>query len=160
MDFRNITNIINEYTEQTFGLVADCSLDFAFYPDAGEDEPDITYSLLVTEKTDKTFKKFVKIAFNCDFDNIFVLSLLHEVGHAMTDEDWTARQQDDFANRKNGLSPDNEIDLYTYYYIPDEYNATKWAIEYIQEHPQEIEKFWNRVQTQIENFYKENEYEI
>lgn len=153
--YDNLTNEVNKFLGNIFGLRAEPAIDFAFYPDADEDEPDITYSLLVTEKTDETFRRFVKIAFDCDFDNIFVLSLLHEVGHAMTDEDWTTRQQADFANRKNGLNPDNEVDLYNYYYTPDEYAATAWAIDFINDNRQYIDRLTAIFENEIFKIYSD-----
>lgn len=159
MDFRNITNTINEYTEQTFGLVADCGLDFAFYPDACVGEPDVTYSLIVTERFDRLYSKFIEEKFGVVVP-VFLISLLHEVGHYFTNDYWTNTEQRYFAKQKELLNPEDDIDTLVYFQILDEYYATKWAIEYIQEHPQEIEEFWNKVRAQIENFYKENGYEV
>lgn len=156
MDFNCITTTINEYTLKTFGITVDCGLDFSYYPDACYDEPDITYSLIITERFDRLYSKFIEKNFGLTAP-IFLLSLFHEIGHHFTNDYWSNKEQRSFAKQKALLNGNDDNDTLLYYSLPDEYEATKWGIEYIESHPEEVEKFWNILRTKIEQFYKENE---
>lgn len=155
MDFNCITTTINEYTLKTFGITVDCGPDFSYYPDACYDEPDITYSLIVTERFDRLYSEFIEENFNFTAP-IFLLTLFHEIGHYFTNDYWSNKEQKNFVRRKARLNGNNNDDTRLYFSLPDEYEATKWGIEYIKSHPEEVEKFWNTLRTKIEQFYKEN----
>ena len=75
-----IDDIINNFTETHFGVCASMDTDFFYDPE----EDDITYAFVVSEINDKMFMDCVHSIepnLNCD---IFLLSLLHEVGHHFT----------------------------------------------------------------------------
>lgn len=138
-----IDNIINNFTETHFGVCASMDTDFFYDPE----EDDITYAFVVSEVNDKMFMNCVHSIepnLNCD---IFLLSLLHEVGHHFTWEDLTAEEQ--------AYTPDGE----EYYYSPKEIVATKWAVDYIYNNTNLVKAFWEELQPHILQFYRDNNVE-
>lgn len=158
MDTTAITNLINDYLKR-FDLTCEMGLDFCYCPDACVEEPNIYYSLLTTEKTNRTFDKFINDNFGIVVPN-FIISLFHEIGHHFTNDLWTDKEQEDFEIKKAVLNPNNENDLLTYYWVEDEYKATEWAVNYIQSHAEEIEDFWNRLTEEFFKFYIDNGLEV
>ena len=83
MDYREldvIDHIINNFTETNFGVCASIDTDFFYDPE----EDDVTYAFVVSEKNDRMFMECVhSIAPNLTCD-IFLLSVLHEIGHHYT----------------------------------------------------------------------------
>ena len=43
-----------------------------------------------------------------------------------------------------------------YFDLPDEYEATMWAINYMRNNVEKVAKFWNELQAAIMSFYKLN----
>ena len=138
-----IDDIINNFTETHFGVCASMDTDFFYDPE----EDDVTYAFVVSEKNDRMFMECVhSIAPNLTCD-IFLLSLLHEVGHHYTWDNLTYEEQ--------CYSPSGK----EYYYCPKEIVATKWAIEYILSHVAEVKTFWEELQPHIIKFYADNNVE-
>jgi hypothetical protein len=95
--------------------------------------------------TDRYFMDYVKeLSPKCKTP-MFLLSILHEIGHIMT---WTDDNADlketQFALLEMGYQ-EGEIDLEEccnmYFRIPLESNATIWAIEFAEDHPDLIKKY-------------------
>ena len=60
-----------------FEVTVCMGLDFSYFVE----KKLITYSLLITEQADKTFSFFVKSLFPNVSTDIFIWSILHELGH-------------------------------------------------------------------------------
>lgn len=150
-----ITNIIDEFLNP-FGCTSTMWLDFSYYYESNL----ITWSLLVSDTTDNTFKQFVEKEFSYITADLFLWSLLHELGHHETCDYWSEEEQIKFDEQKDKL--ENSTEDYAkscieYYYIQDEYEATKWAADYMEEHIEKISELWDKLQEAIMNFYELNE---
>ena len=126
-----VNKMMNDFVSE-FGLRAELGEDFAYYPESEV----VTYSFLINERADRTFKTFLCRNFPDIEADLFLWSLLHEVGHHMTIDQWEPDEQDEFDERKERLSLsydgsdgdcDEEMDklFYDYYETPDEFEATK-----------------------------------
>ena len=143
----------------------DCSArvgtEFAYFYLTNE----ISWSLLVTEDADKYFQSFLNENFPDITADTFIWSLLHEVGHHETIDDWTPEEQEEFDAKKDFIEElykakqDKKIS-YLYFSLPDEYAATCWAAEYIRENPEEIEALLGELKEVANIFYKPNEVEL
>lgn len=147
-----ITKILNDFVrtidEELF--VKEDS-NFAYYPSSNK----ITYSLVVSEKGDANFMKSVEF-FNpkvkCD---IFLWSILHEIGHHETIDELSDA---DLRNSEfiKFLVAGGTIPEERYYECPDERAATGWAVQYAESHTAILAEFWKELQKAIMRFYKLN----
>lgn len=88
----------------------------------------IEYTLLVDELTDKVFENFFYNELGCNYDiGIFWMSWFHELGHSMT-----------WCDIKNTNFKEAPIDLIEYIHCPREIIASKWAVEYINAHIEDV----------------------
>lgn len=107
--------------------------DFYYYPESDH----IGYALVVSERTAKLFPEFAK-ANGLQYETpIFILCLLHEIGHYYTIGLFSDDEICDFDEQKEKLG-DNDNDFITYFSIPHEFEATMWAINFINTHPSQI----------------------
>ena len=154
-----LNRVVNDFTER-FGLRAELGEDFAYYPESEV----VTYSLLINERADRTFSTFLRENFPDIEADLFLWSLLHEVGHHMTIDQWEDAEQDEFDEKKDRLSllyreedgeSGEEIDelFYDYYETPDEFEATSWAADYMRENSEEVEKFNREMKDMLMHFF-------
>lgn len=144
-----LDKVINGFVSQ-FGCTAEFGADFNYCYETGK----LQYSLLMGATANETFIDFI-----CEnfpeaaeiTDNIFIWSLLHEIGHHETWQLWSDTEQAEFDETKkliDALSMCCESDeVYAksctaYYYILDERVATAWAANYIYFHEKELREFW------------------
>ena len=116
----------------------------------------VYFAVLVPSEMDKWFMEFAKengLEYDC---GSFLLSLLHEVGHGETYDLLTDAEEKKCRKIKSKLT-DSKEDSFTYFALPDEYEATMWAIEYVNEHKDKLEKFVKKFQKVFKEFLKENE---
>ena len=59
-------------------------------------------------------------------DKMFIFSILHEIGHYFT---FDMSNYDNYCEMLKNIPDDNYLE---YRKIPDEYNADKWAVEFIK----------------------------
>ena len=115
--------------------------------------------------TDKVFNDFLADEFDLINPDIFIISLLHEVGHYMTDNKfnvfdnlylWSVKQ--DNLAKLNTITDEKELKAleYIYFRLPDEYAATEWAVDYYKSHPQKIAKMTAKVNKALCKFNKKN----
>ena len=113
----------------------------AFEVDIPEEEIFATFNK--DEEIDKIFLKFLKKEFNIEID-MFLISLLHEVGHIMTYDD---DMNDDrsvvygllkvqFDEGKANIEEYNDM----YFHIPAEFEATAWGVQYYLENKEKCDK--------------------
>lgn len=134
------------------GLKARAAADFQY----NNDEGTIYFALATIQDLDAKFQEFIQSNFdfpyNCD---PFILSFFHEAGHAMTFEMWTDEEWDKYFETIDNLSKE-EI----YFYLPQEYEASRVGAQYILSHTDEIKEFWRICRKLILNIYKLNGVEI
>lgn len=141
------TDILVEIVDE-FLAPLDCDSDFDadFYYD--EEENTVYFSVLVAERAERLFKQYVKTTFNFETPNIFVLSLLHEVGHAQTLGNFSKKEKRNAHKQKEIIEKELKIndndEVYSRYFdINIEKVATAWAVKYYQENVARCEKFYN-----------------
>lgn len=150
MNTREIDNILNQYLSK-FEVSVKAGTDFAYW--YAEDV--IEYAFVVSERMNNLFLNFAKsqgLRYNVD---IFLLSLYHELGHHLSYEDLDDVDVNYSLDVKASLT-DSDADCDIYFNLPDEIAATNWAIDYINENPEEIAGLWNQLQPAIARFYKQN----
>ena len=153
LGINEVTEIINQFLEP-FECTAELSTDFEyFYLDNV-----IGYTFFNIQQDSKDFSASVERLhpnLNCD---IFLWSLLHELGHCETMDDLTDEEYAESKLIKDQIGK-SEMDKLAYYDCPDEKYATEWAVEYANTHVNELRNFWNRLQPAILNVYKLNSVE-
>ena len=98
----------------------------------------------------------------------FLISLLHELGHHETGHMFEEVEDLLFRKRKESMavklttaSEEEARDLhFKYFNMPDEYEATMWAVNYMRNNTEKVAKFWNELQPAIQEFYKNNKVEV
>ena len=155
-----LTQVINEFLEP-FGVVAEMGTENAYYPI----EDKITYSLVMPEAAKDYFmQNFQRLAPDLDCD-AFLVSLLHEVGHSETlflledtEECYCRDIKDELTEKFNQkLSEEEEKQLHQIYFdLPDEYEATMWAANYIRDNIDQIKVEWVKIRNAVLKFYEMN----
>ena len=96
------------------------------------DTDEIFYNFLIDESCDSDFEKLCYDYLECRYDvGIFWLSWFHELGHSETY--WNLTE----AEKNDGLM---NLSLWDYFYSPREMAATKWAIDFINQHIEEVKE--------------------
>lgn len=160
-----INEILNDFLKE-FELTADIGEDFGYY----YNEDRIEYALIVPSGiADYFMVNFNRLApdIHCD---PFLASFLHEVGHAQTghlleveEEEycWKIKEKmnQEFVCTKMTEERNRELHM-EYFNLPDEYEATMWAIDFMREHSDKIANLWNKLHYAIINFYLNNGVDI
>lgn len=154
-----VTKVINTFLKQ-FGLTCKLGNDFAYYP--GDDL--ITYAFAYVDIDAEGFMRSIERLNPQVKADIFLWSLLHEVGHHETIDMLTDKENracDKAKKKLNKRSLRGEIvDLDEYYDMLDERLATEWAVDYANRHPKTLEKTWEIISRAIRQFYELNEIEV
>ena len=111
--------------------------DFCYY----YEEHIVQWGLIARENTDNNFLQFLH-EYGLDYDAVspFVMSFLHEIGHAVTLSNFSDEMQAEERYAKNSMIVSkSNIDVnYWYWELPTEFAANMWAIEWANNN---IEKF-------------------
>lgn len=153
-----IDRIINEFTLQ-FDIKADLDTEFQAFCDTMT----IGYALFFNEEDRMYFINDAEKRYPEIKADIFLWALMHEIGHCMTDDMWTEEEKAYFEEQKETIAwmpadteEDEQLRNDFYHNVPDEFFATKWAGDYMREHPKKIAKFWNELQAAIMRMYRKN----
>ena len=137
--YDNLTLKIDSFLEK-FGCTSEPALKFQYC----EDDV-IQYSILITDKFDKTFTDYARKKGFPEKLDIFVLSLLHEIGHHKTIDyvPFHIRLGNKIMKKIYDLSIKInygwlEKVAYKYYDLYVERIATEWAINYAKENIEEL----------------------
>ena len=159
-----INKILNEFLEE-FEATADIGTDFCYW----NTDSLINYALVISEEHNDYFmENFNRIApdIKCD---VFLASFLHELGHHETicliedaDELYCRDIKYEISQELEKKHSEAEIKaLYQRYFdLPDEYEATMWAIEYIRKNSEKVAALWEKLQKAIIKFYEINRIEV
>ena len=154
-----IDEIINDFVAQ-FGCEAELGDEFLYF---GSDNT-ITYTLIVGELSDRVWKSYIKQTFGYEMKNVFLFSLLHEIGHHHTMGQFSRKLQNaedkKVARIEKDLSHSNceELDtlLYLEYYdLPMEKVATEWAVNYAKNHRKKLFRFWRKLEIALHQYFSE-----
>lgn len=155
-----LDKMLTEFVEK-FGCTAEMGAEFCYW----KDDELINYTLVVSTFSDKVWKEYVYKTFNYKIENIFIFSLLHEIGHHFTmdnfpkshrnfEEKMVAKIEKDLSNSKSEIL-DRNLNL-EYFNLPMEKVATKWAVHYAKTHKLELRIFWKKFRKELHKFYKIN----
>ena len=126
------------------------------------DEDDLLFNQFIAER----FGDIIEVENTTIF--MFVTSLLHEVGHHMTDD---LLDEDDYekcekeVDKIESILTDESIELspqkykeyqFRYFNVKNELMATTWAVEYIQEHPFMVSQMIKESEKALQEFYSVN----
>ena len=163
-DIDIIDNILNEFLKP-YGVSAEFGANFAYW----YEQDKIEYSVLMPEQASDWFmENFNRLAPDIKCDP-FLASFLHEIGHVETmhlidniEECYCRDNKERISNSLTDfLTEEEEKQLYQEYFdLPDEYEATMWAINYIRNNEDKITEFWNKLKTAIVAFFEANEIEV
>ena len=110
----NITNILNDFLEP-FDCTAKVDTDFAYYVKTNTSG----YALIVASKHEKTFMHFAETLFPEIKADPFLWSILHELGHHETEDDFEDEEYEAYNKRLKFPISDEE-----YYHLPIRCNAS------------------------------------
>lgn len=125
----------------------------------------VHYSLAIPQSQNDLWEEFLKDTFNFDLgENVFLLSLLHEIGHHETMEDLTEFWDIDSLEKeviqyKVNNNLEGKKPYFDYFNLPLEYAATEWAINYYNSNKQKLDKAFSILINNIRHFYKRNNIE-
>lgn len=122
------------------------------------------YSLFVEEEVDKDWVRWLKDTYGDRYDDdfsTFVLTFLHEVGHYFTLEDY---DEEDYHKKVENFVIDYDTDTREeivekrrgYWDLEVEKAATDWAINFYNNHKEEMKNFYKDCMSFISVFYTQN----
>lgn len=158
--FDKIDELVSDFCAE-FDCDAEFNDEFCYW----SDDETIGYTIIVGELSDEAWTEYVKDTFNYTIENIFVFSLLHELGHHFTLNNYSNRErkkEDEAVNfieakLKKSITKETDKQLYKEYFnLPLERVATEWAVNYARSNKEKLDSFWERLQTAFNYFYSEN----
>lgn len=149
-----LVEIVDNFLEP-FNCDSDFDSDF-FYSSR---EQRIYFTLAYSERADKLFKQYVFSEFHYEISNIFLLSLLHELGHHFTLSNFSDIEIRKEHKRKRKIEAEltktdsNEAFL-KYFDLPIEKTATEWAINYYKENKKSCDDFYSIFEEAVKKEYE------
>ena len=126
----------------------------------------VTFKITEGSIEDIWFNEFIEERFGYHVENTFIMSLLHEIGHAKANWEIEGAIYDFCMKEKEriGLEMEQYADNlemqkvieWQYFNLPDEIMATQWAVTYAQKHPKRIKKMWKQFEKAFHSFYEKN----
>lgn len=144
-----------------FGIkCAKCADTYAYYFDKNM----VTFKLTEDTTEDKWFLEFIEKRFGYKAEYPFIISLLHEIGHSVNNDEITDNLYDFCMREKERI--DREMQTadhkkskkleFQYFNLPDEIMATAWAVDFAKSHPKKVEKMWKKCEKALHKFYAKN----
>lgn len=149
-----LVSLVDDFLEP-FGLDSDFSSDFSYDP---EDER-VYFSIAFSERSDRLFKEYVEKTFHFNVPHIFMISLLHEVGHFFTLHTFSKMRLEAVHSAKNlieeALKMDDDDEIYSLYFdLSIEKVATAWAVDYYRKNMKRCEDFYSKFVNALRTEYK------
>ena len=164
MELKGLENLNKAVATQLapFGIAdAVCTTNFSYVFSTNV----ITFTIVEGTIEDNMFNNFIEDRFGYEVTNSFIMSLLHEIGHHMTDEDINDNIYEFCFNEKKRIDEemqsaetmeDAERLEYQYFNLPDEIMATQWAVNFAKKHPKKVRKMWKLLEPAFWEFYEVN----
>lgn len=159
MKLKGVTKLTAQMNQflRPFGVTSVLGPDFCYDPNSEK----VQFTITMEEEADKMFFYFISETFNYKVKDLFLLSLLHEVGHHVTLDDFEDEEISADRKIKNRIAFEIDNDNYEsklleYFNLPTEYAATAWAVSYMRAHEKEICKHWRVMLEHFRHFYKVN----
>lgn len=159
LDYSPITDVLHKFINTEFDIpfydtkpYVEPDSDFFYYYDSDR----IGYSLLVSDRTQRLFPKYCEHNLGLQYKTpIFILCFLHELGHYFTTDFFSGEEIDEYNEIKADLG-DTDSDFIAYFNIWDEYEASKWAVDYINTYPDKIKQLDLDLKKALDKFYEIN----
>ena len=153
LEVEELEAIVEEFIAPIGDIEAELGTDFYSFPYDNV----IQFAIFVKDNSDKYFQNFVDTAFPLakGLVGTFMWSVLHEVGHIMTDKEVTEEEEnfsDKVKNILNNREKLEDLDYYVYFYLADEYKATEWAYHYIMNNLNRVLEYENKIYEKVLNF--------
>ena len=128
----------------------------------------ISYTLVYEKISSGFFKEFFEICLDFDFTDdfefeVFTLSVLHEIGHLKTMKKFSEKEIEKDFEKKDEM---NDWSMYakrthfTYFALPTEIAASRWAVKWAKKHPKKFIALKEDIKKAVYNFYKTNNLEL
>jgi hypothetical protein len=149
-----LVSLVDEFLEP-LGCGADFSSDFGYDP---EDDT-IYFSIAISERADRLFKSYIEKTFHFNVPHIFMISLLHEVGHFYTLHTFSKMRIEAAHSAKDlieeALKMDNDDEIYSLYFdLSIEKVATAWAVDYYRKNMKRCEDFYSKFEKTLKAEYE------
>lgn len=127
------------------------------------DKNTVHYKVTNNDKEDEWFRDFLKERFRYNVTSDFIISILHELGHAKANEEIDGAIYE-FCQREKAriniemMCAEDEATgkalCYQYFNLPDEIMATQWAVDYAETHETELKEMLENITPAIEKYRK------
>lgn len=149
-----LVEMVDNFLEP-FGCDSDFDSDFSYDPEDNR----VYFSIIVAERSDRLFKQYVSTHFNFEAPSIFMLSLLHEVGHAYTLHTFSKLRLKTAHEAKKiieeALEMDDSDEIYSLYFdLSIEKVATAWAVDYYKANRKRCDDFYKAFLETLQEEYK------
>ena len=148
MNEKILISLVNDFL-RPFRIKSDFDSDFFYDPD----EEKIYFSIIYSERSDELFKKYVEKKFDFKIPSLFMISLLHEVGHFYTLNTFSKMEivKDHLAKniiekKLKRINPNTEKynKIYSKYFdLKTERVATAWAVWYYKNNKTRCDNFYS-----------------
>ena len=142
-----LNDVVSEFVK-----LFDCSCSFGTDFSCNTNRNHIDYTVVVAETHSQSFMDRVERLYPDVKADEFLWGLLHEIGHIETIDDFDDDEIAEFHLIKDVPNISDE----EYYEVPDEFEATDWAANFMRENATLVNSFWAKVQPEIQSFYKIN----
>lgn len=133
-----LENIVDRFVKSIDeDLMAFMGTDFSYFYATDK----IEFTIIVAEKMNDWFLEFVNNTFGVDFNDCFIISLLHEVGHHFTLDEIEDNDFNYCMDVKATLTSETKEECFTYFNLEDEWQATAWAVNYYLTNKEKCDKF-------------------
>ena len=152
--FKNVHSVINDFTKK-FGCKAFPDKEFYYYPSIEAVGYILDFGRPI--KPNRMFMESVKRNKPKVKLNLFVWCVLHELGHHATQDDFDDEEMARIEKKRARVVKTKAH--HTYYNLPDEVAATTWAVNYANEHREEVLEFEDRIfcaVKELNDFLKRN----
>ena len=153
-----LVSLVNEFLEP-FEIDSDFASDFGY--DAETET--VYFSILINERSDRLFTEYIRKTFNFKVPNIFIMSLLHEVGHYFTWSNFSKKRIKNAHKIKKIIEselkelttshPDYDIVYSKYFDLQIEKVATAWAVNYYKNNKERCDTFYSKFEAELHKQY-------
>lgn len=152
-------------TEAFSGIVEDVRFRWSEEPCFRYDKRIIEYALLEGKVEDAWFNEFVEERFGYPVKNTFMITMLHEIGHYMTEDDvdgfvynfcLSEKYRIQEAMDKAETFEEARALEWQYFSLPDEIGATAWAVTFAKNNKELLDEVWENILKALHEFYAKN----
>jgi hypothetical protein len=148
---KKVTLFVQSFDED---LTAKLGIDFEY----SFEKERVQFPLDVDDIHDIYFVDFINKVFGYKVKNVYMMSLLHELGHHFTGFDFDDEEEEHYLKRIKKISkqlsknPEDRMSYFEYYSLPQEIAATAWAVNYYRNNEKEIRREWKKIKKALVDY--------